>query len=138
MSIRHRNTGAVVVLLLVFSLSACNSKKSDDGHLGGQATSTQISLSLGPNNACVQNGVEGGNAVMDTGGVTWVPPTAATSLSIVLKSCPFSGGCSNFSSSGASIPSGPSSVASGTVTGYQSITIGGTQCTVNNDGLIMK
>lgn len=92
--------------------------------------------------ACMQNGVEGGTAVINSNGVTWAAPTASTTLSIQLQSgangCGFSQ-CT-FTGTG-SVSSGSSNVAAGTVINYvtpNGISIGGTNCNPGSAGLIMR
>jgi len=102
-------------------------------------TNTNIVLGAdaASSNRCTQNGVEGGNAVVPKGTqVTWVGPSAATSITVVLNNCG-AANCTFTSTSGntvsTTLPTGASNPT------YHSVsTNAGTLCSPMGDGLVMR
>ncbi len=149
MTKRQVFVAGILAVYVVLTLSACEEKKEQNPPkrlMAGECPSGSVCVALAidaaasASNACMQNGVEGGNAVVTSSGITWVAPTANTSLAITLQakngSCGFSQ-CS-FSGTGSVASGTPSSSTPGTVVQYSTITIGGTQCSPGQAGLVMR
>lgn len=140
MSLRHRSLVVTVVLLVVFSFTACNKQEQPPDHPLSLADPQPVAITVGTDGYCLQNGVEGGNAVMGTGGLKWSNPNANATLAIVVNpgahACPF-GSCS-FPASSTPISSGRSSANPGDQFTYTSITVNGTPCQPGMDGFIMR
>ena len=86
----------------------------------------------------MQNGVEGGNAVIHASGFQWEAPVSGTNITITLSSnCGVSAGCSFSGPSPLSFPT--SNATAGTVITYSNpIRIGSTNCNPGSAGLIMR
>lgn len=136
MSKRQRSFAVISVLLFMLAFQACN--KTPVVSPPANTTAMQIQLTVGPNNACLQNGFMGGKAAIGTDGVTWSGPSATSTISVTLSACPFATCSFSSPSGGGSTSSGSASGSSGTTYTYSSITIGSSQCTLNGDGLVMR
>ncbi len=136
MSLQQRCFLTVCVLSIAVTFQACKTTTTERPVATG---GLQVQITATPNNSCLQNGIMGGKAAIGSDGVTWQGPTATSAITVTLTTCPFAANCS-FSSpaGGGSVSSGAASGSSGTTYSYSSITIGGNQCTLNGDGLIMK
>jgi hypothetical protein len=137
---RQHSFATVLALLIAIAFPACNKEKEKPPMAtAANANPLEITLTVGPNNSCLQNGIQGGKAAIGADGAKWQGPTSTTAITVTFTTCPFTAGCSF--SSGATpgwVPSGPASAPSGTTYAYSSITIGGSQCSVSGDGLVMR
>jgi|SRR5208283_188460 len=136
MSLHQRCFLTICALSIAITFPACN--PATKAPPPATPSALQITLSVGPNNSCLQNGILGGNAVIGTDGVTWVGPTSTTSIAVTFSTCPFSTCSFSSAAGGGSVSSGAASGTSGTSYAYSSITIGGSQCSVGTDGIVMR
>lgn len=145
MSVWKRSSICLIVLSVAVFFLSCNNDRDKDKEKSKLNSSTEISLTTGPNNLCVQSGVEGGKAVVDTNGATWNGPAAGFTVAFgsTTTNCPVSpppnASCS-FSASNGQASTGALAGNSGNTYTINSITnsAGQEYCHVSGDGLIMK
>ena len=138
MSQRQRYFLGVLCVCVALMFPACQQQPA--GYTPPKLNAV-VPIALGidsSNGACTQNGVEGGNALIASSGVSWSAPSSTSALQFQLSSnCGVATGCS-FSGTG-SVSSGSSSAPSGTVMTYSNpVTIGTSTCNPGSMGLIMR
>ena len=137
MSLRQLSFVTILAITTAISFPACNKVTTTAWAPPPVGSPTQVTLTTGTNGACLQNGVEGGNLAMRAEGVEWSTPTANTIVEIDFPAgCPFA--ACHFGPSAAPIPSGASAVPPGTTATYNWIRIGGNNCAVGGDGIVMR
>jgi hypothetical protein len=134
----------VAVILGLGVLSFCSACKH---HGEGAENTVTVNLSVNGNN-CVQS--QGGNAVnyvpVNSGEtVTWTAPNAGSSCTIHFDNnagaCPFYSAAANqcdYTCTNGTVTSKPANGTVGTQYPYGSWQVGGTNCPVGQDGLIMR
>lgn len=144
MFLRQRYFLGFLCACVALALTACQQRVKTLGGPPPPGTVAQITLAPDSAGTCTQNGLEGGNVVMNEYGVTWVGLTPQTTLSIQLQNnCGFSS-CT-FNGTG-SVSTGASTTGDGVAITYQCINIGGglnkcpgtPSCSAGTDGLIMR